>query len=355
MSLLKPRAGAVCASHRCIQREERECLRAMEIRRGGGGGVALIVRLRPGERIKAEPDALVSMTGTVDVAGRVDGGLFGGLFRAFVANESLFVQTITASRGAGEACLCAADLGDLEILNLDHHEPLLMQKGAFLASDDAVDVAAAMQKSASGALFSGAGLFVLRARGRGRLVVAAHGAILPYTLQNGETRVVDNGHLVAWSESMPYELRMAGSHGGLMSRMASSTMSGEGLMCEFTGPGKLWLQTHKPPTPGPDSKDGARGGVGAAVPCLVVMVVVLLFAVLGMGASMAVGGAGLEWASPPSSSSRHRARGVHPSNSIGGPSRARSTRAHATSKAYAAPADENWDRDHRQHGGYDEL
>ena len=62
-------------------------------------------------------------------------------------------------------------------------------------------------------------------------------------------RAVDNGHLVGWSASMPYEMRMAASGGSMLRRMGTSAASGEGLMCFFTGPGTIWLQTHKPPPP----------------------------------------------------------------------------------------------------------
>jgi len=58
-------------------------------------------------------------------------------------------------------------------------------------------------------------------------------------LQEGERYLVDNGHLVAWN--CPYVLERVSS-GGLVSGMAS----GEGLVCKFTGPGTVFLQTRNP-------------------------------------------------------------------------------------------------------------
>jgi len=54
-------------------------------------------------------------------------------------------------------------------------------------------------------------------------------------LQPGEEHVVDNGHLVAWSCN--YAIEKAG--GGSM----SSLKTGEGLVCRFTGPGSVYVQT----------------------------------------------------------------------------------------------------------------
>ena len=77
----------------------------------------------------------------------------------------------------------------------------------------------------------------------------AAGSVHKYTLAAGERRSVDNGHLLAWSASMPYETGMA------TRSMYHSVATGEGLMCHFMGPGTLYLQSHKP-----DEGGGGDGG-----------------------------------------------------------------------------------------------
>jgi uncharacterized protein (AIM24 family) len=52
----------------------------------------------------------------------------------------------------------------------------------------------------------------------------------------GEKYIVDNGHLVAWNTK--YILERVAS-GGIISGIAS----GEGLVCKFTGPGTVFMQT----------------------------------------------------------------------------------------------------------------
>ena len=93
-----------------------------------------------------------------------------------------------------------------------------------------------------------------------------------HQLDRGETFVVDNGHLVAWNSGMSHEMGLATQKGGLMSRLMTSATSGEGLMCHFTGPGEVFLQTHKPnvgpATDGQSSKQQAHPLVGLCFLCI---------------------------------------------------------------------------------------
>ena len=58
-------------------------------------------------------------------------------------------------------------------------------------------------------------------------------------LIEGERYIIDNGHLVAWS--CKYVLERVAS-GGIISGLAS----GEGLVCKFTGPGTVYMQSRNP-------------------------------------------------------------------------------------------------------------
>ena len=57
--------------------------------------------LRHGEAIKAESDAMIAMDATVDVEGKMEGGVLGGIMRRVFTGESFFLQRLVASRGAG--------------------------------------------------------------------------------------------------------------------------------------------------------------------------------------------------------------------------------------------------------------
>jgi len=206
-----------------------------------------------------------------------------------------------ATGGSGDALLCPQDMGDVELIELAGND-VMLQKGAFLASHMTIDVNTAVQLSASRALFSGAGFFVLRASGYGTLAINAHGGLVQYSLLAGETRAVDNGHIVAWDAAMTYDVRMAAQRRGWLGSAMHSAGSGEGLMCVFRGPGRLWLQTHKMPEPAP--RDGARAGgrrQGTALPCLALLVFALILAIIlvGLVLQLPAAFAGQEYAQPP--------------------------------------------------------
>ena len=77
---------------------------------------------------------------------------------------------------------------------------------------------------------------MLRVSGRGTLIVSIYGAIHPLELEAGQTRIVDSGHLVTFEERLQFNVRKVAG-------WKSTLFSGEGLVVELTGPGKLTLQS----------------------------------------------------------------------------------------------------------------
>jgi len=198
----------------------------------------LKVPLRQGEAIKAESGAMVAMSGSVDVEGKLEGGLMGGLGR-MLTGEKFFFQTLAARRGPGEVLLSPVTPGDIFPIELDGSETWCVQKDGFFAAAQAVDINTKMQNLAQG-LFSGEGFFIIKASGRGTLFVSSYGAIHALDVPSGEDMVVDNAHLVAWPERLSYTVEKASS-GWL-----SSFTSGEGMVCRFRGPGRVLIQTRNP-------------------------------------------------------------------------------------------------------------
>ena len=195
--------------------------------------------LERGESVKAESDAMIAMSGTLDVEGSMDGNLLGGLARKFLAGEKFFFQTIRASRGPGKVLLGPSSLGGIVDVELDGSYHLRVQKDGFLASTSGITVDTAMQNLMQG-FFSREGFFVLDVHGRGTVFLSSFGAIHAINLAPGEEVVIDNGHLVAWPDYMNYRIEKA-SNGWI-----SSMVSGEALVCRFTGPGVILIQTRKP-------------------------------------------------------------------------------------------------------------
>ena len=77
------------------------------------------------------------------------------------------------------------------------------QAGAFLCAEEGVDIQTRIQGATQG-LFAGNGFFLMRCSGRGSVAFNCTGSCIKYDLQPGECRVVDNGHLVAWADTVSY-------------------------------------------------------------------------------------------------------------------------------------------------------
>lgn len=195
-------------------------------------------KLRQGERIKAESDAMIAMSNTIDVSGGVEGGLVRG-FTRMLAGEKFFFQYLTAARGDGEVLFGHAAPGGIVDVELDGSYGLRVQKDGFLASTEGIEVDTKVQNLVQG-LFSREGFFVLNVKGKGIVFLSSYGAIHPINLGPGEEIVIDNGHLVAWADYMNYTIEKASSG------WAHSIMSGEGLVCRFRGPGIILIQTRNP-------------------------------------------------------------------------------------------------------------
>jgi TIGR00266 family protein len=196
-------------------------------------------KLRQGESMQAESDAMVSMSATLDIEGSMNGGLLGGLARRMLTNESFFFQTVTARRGPGEVLFASSLPGGVIDVELDGSYALKVQKDGYLASTPGIQVTTKAQNLVQG-LFSREGFFVLGVSGRGTVFLSSYGSIHPINLEAGEEVIVDNGHLVAWSDYMNYTIEKA-SNGWI-----SSFMSGEMLVCRFRGPGTVLIQTRNP-------------------------------------------------------------------------------------------------------------
>ncbi len=191
-----------------------------------------IVSLAPEESVRAETGAMVSMSGNVEVASGLQGGILKSALRKILGGESFFVNTFTARGGPGEVTFAPSLPGDIESLVL-RGEELYVQSGSYLAGEATVDVD--IKWGGARSFFASEGLFLLKLSGSGQVLLSSYGAIHRVRLDGG-SYVVDTGHVVAFQPSLTWRVRKAGG-------LVTSLISGEGLVCEFSGHGELWLQT----------------------------------------------------------------------------------------------------------------
>lgn len=193
----------------------------------------LTISLEQGETIRAEGGAMVSMSPTVEMKSKRQGKGIGGMLKAAVGGEGLFASEFTAEHGPGEIVFAPPTPGDVIQMPIQGRT-LMAQGGAYLAGSSGLELGT---KGSLKAMFSGEGLFLQTISGSGTVFLACYGSVMEKNLAAGETYVVDTGHMLAFEESVNYRIRMASR--GLL----SSIVSREGLVAEFSGPGKLWIQS----------------------------------------------------------------------------------------------------------------
>ncbi len=191
------------------------------------------VALDAGEEIVAEGGAMVAMTEGFELETKARGGFLKSIARSALGGESFFLNTFQAPVSGGTVQLAPALPGDMQVIEFNDDQ-IMVQSGAFIASSPSLEVET--KWSGAKTFFASEGLVMLRVSGTGSLIIAAYGAIEEIELGPGERFTVDTGHLVTFTDGIGFDVRKVGG-------WKSTMLSGEGLVVDLTGPGKLTLQT----------------------------------------------------------------------------------------------------------------
>ncbi len=191
------------------------------------------VRLDRNEKIQVESGAMVGMSPDIAMETEAKGGFLKSITRSMFGGESFFMNTYTGVAD-GDSILLAPPLpGDIAVIEM-RGETLLVQSGSYLASSEGVTVDT--KWSGAKTFFGSEGLIMLKIGGTGTLIVSSYGAIHPMELEAGRKYVVDTGHLVTFEEKIGFNVKKVAG-------WKSTLFSGEGLVVELTGPGRLNLQS----------------------------------------------------------------------------------------------------------------
>jgi uncharacterized protein (TIGR00266 family) len=208
-----------------------------EIRHNPDFGVIQVTFDQPGEQLITESGAMVARDSAMQMQTNLQGGLGGALKRKLLGGESLFQNTFTATAPMQTMWIAPAAEGAIECITMQPGMEIFLQSGAYLASTPGVTLDTKWQ-GAKG--FFAGGMFLLRAYGQGYLWFSSYGGV--HAIDIGQTYrgyICDNTHLVGFTAGLQYQVRKVGG-------LKSLFLSGEGLVCEFQGQGRLWLQTRNP-------------------------------------------------------------------------------------------------------------
>lgn len=191
-------------------------------------GVARVT-LAPGESVQALADSMIASSFGVTEVPAARGGLRG----KGRGGPSVF----TAPARGGWIDLAPNGPGDVYPLEFDGRTGWCVARQAFLARPSTVRADTAWQGLQT--LFGSDAGFLEHYSGTGPLVLACPGPVDQLTLEPGELITVRPEFLLAYRDTQQVRLRAVDPSG------PQSIRTGEGLVLDFAGPGKILVQARK--------------------------------------------------------------------------------------------------------------
>ena len=197
---------------------------------------SLILNVPANETVMVEASAMAAMDTCLQMKSKIKGGLMKGIGR-MLGGESLFINEFTAQGKNGELYISPGVPGDVQHYYVTGKCGLMVQSSGFVACSPKVEIDTKFQGFKG--FFSGESLFLLKATGNGDFWFSSYGGIVEIPVAGDY--VVDTGYIVAFEDTLNYAVEMIG--GLSFKSLKTGIFGGEGLVCRFSGQGRLWIQS----------------------------------------------------------------------------------------------------------------
>ena len=196
---------------------------------------AVICQLAAGERMITEKGSMCWMSPNMEMS--TSAGGLGKAFGRMFSGESIFQNIYTAQGGPGMIAFASSFPGSIRTVSITRDRPVVVQKSAFLASEEGVELSLFFQRQLGVGLFGGEGFIMQKLSGSGTAFLEINGHAVEYELRAGEQMVVDTGNLAMMDATCSLDIRS-------VKGVKNALFGGEGLFhTVITGPGKIVLQT----------------------------------------------------------------------------------------------------------------
>ena len=200
----------------------------------GGNFPVVICQMASGERMITEKGSMVWMSPNMQM--ETHGGGLGKMFSRAFSGESMFQNTYTA-KGDGMIAFGSSFPGQIRALTIAPGHEMILQKSAFLAAEDGVQLSIHFSKKLGAGLFGGEGFIMQRLSGSGTAFVEIDGELIEYDLKEGQKIVVDTGNVAGFEPTVQMDIQQVPG-------LKNMFLGGEGIFnTVLTGPGRIWLQT----------------------------------------------------------------------------------------------------------------
>lgn len=182
----------------------------------------LNIRIPKSETVKAEASSITIIDSNIQVSRRVDRSITG---------KNLTIKEFTADDGPGEIGVSPNAPGDI-LHQFMTGAALFIKSSAYLASSANIEIEA--NPDTIKEFSSKSSLAIIKCYGKGDLWFNSYGAAIEIEV-NGEY-IVDLDKIVAWTDGLEYKPTSIEGYQSLF-------FPKNGVTCQFSGEGKLWVQT----------------------------------------------------------------------------------------------------------------
>ena len=194
----------------------------------------VICELDGGETMISESGAMSWMSPNMQM--ETVGGGAGKIFGRMFSGESLFQNRYTA-QGNGMIAFASSLPGSIRAIEITPNRPVVVQKRAFLASEEGVELSVFFQKKAMSGFFGGEGFIMQQLSGSGTAFIEIDGSAVEYDLGAGQQMIVGTGYLAMMDATCSMDVQS-------VKGVKNMLLGGEGLFNTIvTGPGHVILQT----------------------------------------------------------------------------------------------------------------
>jgi uncharacterized protein (AIM24 family) len=170
------------------------------------------------------------------MTGETLGDKIWGALKRKMMGESLFL-TYFRALATGEVGFAGNYPGRIQVFDLKPGQSILAQRDSFICAQSTAQLNIALVKKLGAGLFGGEGFILERLTGPGVVFIHAGGDFVEFNLGTGEVIQIDTGSIVAFDDSVAYDIQMVGG-------IKTAIFGGEGLfLATLTGPGRVIIQS----------------------------------------------------------------------------------------------------------------
>lgn len=200
----------------------------------GGNLPVVICHLKKGEYMLSDSGAMSWMDPVMKMETTSDGlsKAFGRMF----SGETIFQNQYQATED-GMIAFASSFPGSIKAIEVNPGHEIIVQKSAFLAGSENIEVSVFLNKKISSGLIGGEGFIMTKIKGTGTVFLEIDGSAIEYDLLPGQQMIIDTGYLAMMEATCTMEIQ---SIKGIKNKL----LGGEGFFnTVITGPGKIILQT----------------------------------------------------------------------------------------------------------------